>query len=378
MIRSLNCSAFRNASTFLASQPGVVFLFAAALMAALTACSSPQPEKPKVETPKGPTPYKLVVPLGLDADSVIIPADNPLTEEKIKLGKKLYFEKALSIDGSISCASCHVPEKGFADPNQFSSGIGGKKGNRQAPTIINRVFSTRQFWDGRAASLEEQALGPVQNPAEMGMPSMDVVIDKLHNMPEYVSLFKEAFPPDGAITADHVAKAIASFERTVMSGNSPFDRFKAGDKTAMSEAAQRGYALFKDEKKANCETCHVGHNFTDENYNNLGIGMTAKNPDLGYFTISKLEGHKGAFKTPTLREIASTAPYMHDGSQKTLEEVVAFYDKGGHPNKWLSKKVKPLKLTKQQEADIVEFLKALSGEVTWYGKEKQVSALTTR
>ena len=147
----------------------------------------------------------------------------------------------------------------------------------------------------------------------------------------------------------------------------------------MSEAAQRGYQLFKDEKKANCETCHVGHNFTDENYNNLGIGMTAKKPDLGYFTISKLEGHKG-FKTPTLREIASTAPYMHDGSQKTLEEVVAFYNKGGHPNKWLSKKVKPLKLTKQEEADLVEFLKALSGEVTWYGKDnqKQVSALSSQ
>jgi len=368
MIRSLNDFAVRNPSRFLRTQRGVVSLLTGALIVALTACSSPPPEKPKVETPKGPTPYKLVVPAGLDADSAIIPPDNPLTEEKIKLGKKLYFEKALSIDGTIACASCHIPEKGFADPDQFSSGVGGKKGNRQAPTVINRVFSTRQFWDGRAASLEEQALGPVQNPAEMGMPSMDVVIDKLHNSPEYVSLFKEAFPPDGAITADHVAKAIASFERTVMSGNSPFDRFKAGDKTAMNEAAQRGYALFKDEKKANCETCHVGHNFTDENYNNLGIGMTAKNPDLGYFTISKLEGHKGAFKTPTLREIASTAPYMHDGSQKTLEEVVAFYNKGGHPNKWLSKKVKPLKLAKQDEADLVEFLKALSGEVTWYGK----------
>ena len=370
-------SGCRKHFDFLKSYRRVILFLSGSMLAALAACTS-APEKPKVETPKGPTPYKLVVPAGLDADSVIIPPDNPLTEEKIKLGKKLYFEKALSIDGSIACASCHVPEKGFADPERFSTGVGGKKGNRQAPTIINRVFSTRQFWDGRAASLEEQALGPVQNPAEMGMPSMDVVVDKLHNMPEYVSLFREAFPPDGAITADHVAKAIASFERTVMSGNSPFDKFMAGDRAAMSDSAQRGYALFKDEKKANCETCHVGHNFTDENYNNLGVGMSAKDPDLGYFKISKLEGHKGAFKTPTLREIASTAPYMHDGSEKTLEEVVTFYNKGGHPNKWLSKKLKPLKLTKQEEADLVEFLKALSGEVTWYGKEKQMSALSIR
>ena len=144
-----------------------------------------------------------------------------------------------------------------------------------------------------------------------------------------------------------------------MSGNSPFDRFKAGDKTAMSESAQRGYELFKNEKKANCETCHVGHNFTDENYNNIGVGMGAKDPDLGYYKITKLEGHKGAFKTPTLREIASTAPYMHDGSEKTLEEVVEFYDKGGHKNKWLSTKIKPLHLTKQEKQDLVEFLKSL-------------------
>ena len=344
----------------------------------LVNCSTPPKEPPKQEAPKGPTPYKISFPLGLDGESAIIPSDNPLTEEKIKLGKKLYFEKKLSSDESISCASCHIPEKGFADPNQFSSGVGGKKGGRQSPTVINRVFSTRQFWDGRAASLEEQAVGPVQNPVEMGMPNMEVVIQRLKADPSYVEEFKAAFPPDGAITDIHVAQAIASFERTVVSGNSPFDRFKAGDKTAMSESAQRGYAIFKDEKKGNCETCHVGHNFTDENYNNIGVGMSAKKPDLGYFTISKLEGHKGAFKTPTLREIASTAPYMHDGSEKTLEEVVAFYKKGGHKNKWLSTKIKPLNLTKQDQQDLVEFLKALSGELTWYGKGKEGSQVSMK
>jgi cytochrome c peroxidase len=343
---------------------------AALLALTLTGCSPTQDvaQKPKEEEPKGPVAYKISYPLGLDPESANIPKDNPLTEEKIKLGKRLYFEKSLSVDGSIACASCHIPEKGFADPNQFSVGVGGKKGGRQAPTVINRLFSTKQFWDGRAASLEEQALGPVQNPVEMAMPSMAVVKEKLSADPAYVAEFKAAFPPDGAITDTHIAQAIASFERTVLSGNSPYDRFIAGDKSAMSEAAQRGYQLFKDPAKGNCETCHVGFNFTDENYNNIGIGMAAAKPDLGHYTISKLEGHKGAFKTPTLREIASSSPYMHDGSQKTLEEVVSFYDKGGHKNKWLSTKIKPLKLSQQEESDLVEFLKALSGDLTWYGK----------
>jgi cytochrome c peroxidase len=321
-----------------------------------------------VEAPKAPVAYKLSFPLGLAAESAVIPKENPLTEEKIKLGKRLYFEKSLSVDRTLSCASCHIPDKGFADPNQFSLGVGGKKGGRQAPTVINRVFSAAQFWDGRAGSLEEQALGPMQNQVEMAMPSIAEVVSRLKADPGYVAEFKAAFPPDGEINGGNVAKAIASFERTIMSGNSPFDRFRAGDKSAMSEAAQRGWALFRDENKGNCETCHASFNFTDENYNNIGVGMAAKEPDVGRYEVTRLEGHQGAFKTPTLREIASTAPYMHDGSQKMLEEVVAFYNKGGHRNKWLSTKMKPLKLTKQEQADIVEFLKALSGEVTWYGK----------
>ena len=209
----------------------------------MAGCSKPQEvsQKPKEEAPKGPVAYKISYPLGLDAESASIPKDNPLTEEKIKLGKRLYFDKGMSIDGSLACASCHIPDKGFADPSQFSKGVGGKKGGRQAPTVINRLFSTKQFWDGRAASLEEQALGPVQNPVEMGMPSMAVVKEKLTADPSYVAEFKAAFPPDGEITDIHIAQAIASFERTVLSGNSPYDRFVAGDKTAMSEAAQRGY-----------------------------------------------------------------------------------------------------------------------------------------
>jgi len=330
-------------------------------------CSSKEVAQ-KPEPPKGPIPYELELPLGLQPDSAVIPGDNPLTVEKLRLGKRLFFEKALSVDGTISCASCHIPEKGFADPERFSDGVKGQKGTRQAPAIINRLFSAAQFWDGRAASLEEQALGPIQNPVEMGNPSMVPVLDRIKTSPEYVRAFKEAFPPSGEITDETVARAIASFERTILSGNSPYDRFGAGDNTALGEAAQRGLKIFKDENKGNCETCHASFNFTDENYNNIGVGMAAKDPDLGRYKVTKLEGHQGAFKTPTLREIANTAPYMHDGSQKTLEEVVAFYNQGGHPNKWLSPKIKRLKLTKQEQADLVEFLKSLSGQVTWFEK----------
>jgi len=362
-------------SIVLSAQNGLRFAGNTSLVCLLaltiSSCSTAKKEEAvpaKEEAKKGPTPYRLKFPVGLLAESSVIPADNPLNEEKIKLGKRLFFEKTLSVDSSISCASCHVPEKGFADPNQFSTGIGGKKGNRQAPPAINRAFSAAQFWDGRAASLEEQALGPVQNPAEMAMPGMDVVVERLQKDPSYISDFKAAFPPEGAITAQNIAKAIASFERTILSGNSPFDRFLTGDKNAMSEAAQRGLKIFRDEKKGNCETCHASFNFTDENYNNIGVGMAAKNPDIGRYAVTKLDGHQGAFKTPTLRDVANTAPYMHDGSEKTLEQVVAFYNKGGYRNKWLSPKIKPLNLTKQEQQDLVEFLKALSGDVTWYGK----------
>jgi cytochrome c peroxidase len=340
--------------------------------------SAPRQEKQDAGAPRIAPPYKLSLPLGLDADAAVIPANNPLTEEKIKLGKKLYFDKRLSIDRSLSCATCHIPEKGFADDEPFSNGVGRKKGNRNAPTVINRLFSTRQFWDGRAASLEDQAIGPVHNPVEMAMPNPKVLEDRLKQDAEYAALFRAAFPPAGLVNEDHIAKAIASFERTVLSGNSPYDRFLAGDKTAMNGSAQRGYAIFMDEKRGNCVTCHVNFNFTDENYYNLGVGMRAKHPDLGRFSVTRLEGHKGAFKTPTLRNVADTAPYLHDGSEKTLEDVINLYEKGGVPNPWLSPKMKPLKLTRQDKQDLVEFLKALSGEVSWYGHGEDVRSSAAR
>lgn len=324
--------------------------------------------------------YKLNAPLGLDlaASSYAVPPENPLTEAKIKLGKRLYFDKTLSVDNTLSCASCHVPEKGFADPNQFSVGVKGQKGARQASAIINRAFSRKQFWDGRAASLEEQALGPITNPMEMAHPNIKSVVARLEKNASYVTAFSEAFPAEGgAINDITIGRALASFERTIMSGNSPYDRFtQRKDKTAMSEAAQRGYHLFLG--KANCASCHVGFNFTDESYHNLGLGTNAKKPDLGRYVVSKLDGHQGAFKTPTLREVANTAPYMNDGSLKTLEEVIEFYDKGCRENQWLSAKIKPLGLTAQEKQDLVEFLKALSGEVVWYGKEEEEKQAATR
>ena len=305
--------------------------------------------------------YTLELPLGLQASAAYLPDGNPITQAKVELGRMLYFDKRLSMDDTVSCATCHDPSHGWAEPRKTSTGVGGKVGGRNAPTVLNRLFSKEQFWDGRGADLEDQAKGPMTNPVEMAMASHDVVVQKIRAVPGYGPLFAKAFgTPD--VTIDRVAQAIASFERTVLAGNSPFDRYQAGDKAAMSEAAVRGMALFNG--KANCVTCHAGFNFTDESYHNLGVGMLAKEPDAGRVKISKAESETGAFKTPTLRNVAQTGPYMHDGSEATLVDVVAYYDRGGNPNPHLSKEVRPLKLTPAERADLVAFLEALTGEVT--------------
>lgn len=302
--------------------------------------------------------FELKLTQGLDAEAQYIPENNPLTADKVELGRKLYFDKRLSADNSVSCATCHNPEFGFTDGSAVSTGINGQKGGRSAPTVVNRLFSKEQFWDGRAEDLEDQALGPIQNPIEMGN-TLEAVVKKLNAIEGYRKDFQEVFGTE--VTADGIAKAIASFERTVISGNSPYDRFKAGDEKALSESARRGLDLF--EGKANCVTCHVGFNFTDEGYRNIGVGMDKENPDLGRFEVTKEESDRGAFKTPTLREIASTAPYMHDGSEKTLLDVINFYDKGGLPNPYLSTDIKPLNLTDEEKADLVAFMESLTGEM---------------
>jgi cytochrome c peroxidase len=304
------------------------------------------------------TPPK--APLGLPP--IAWPKDNPYSHAKVELGRLLYFDRRLSGDETVSCASCHAPKMGFTDNAPVSTGIRQQKGGRSAPTVINRVYSMAQFWDGRAASLEEQAKGPIANPIEMGM-THDGAVENIRKVTGYRPLFAKAFGTED-IDIDRIAKAIACFERTVLSGNSPYDRYKHGDKRAMTAEQVRGMDIFVN--KAKCDSCHEGANFTLNAYHNLGVGMDKPEPDLGRFAVTKDPRDWGAFKTPTLREIEHTGPYMHDGSLKTLDEVMEFYNKGGVPNKNLSQEIKPLHLTEQDKKDVVAFLKALSGE-GWQG-----------
>lgn len=300
--------------------------------------------------------YPYPVPAGLQKP--FVPADNPMSDAKVDLGKKLYFDKRLSADGTVSCATCHNPQKGWTDQLPVSTGIKGQKGGRSAPTVLNSAFMDVQFWDGRAPSLEEQAKGPIQNPIEMGF-THAAMVATLSKLAGYKPLFKAAFGTE-EINVDRVAKAIAAFERTVLTGNAPYDRSQGGDDKALSPAALRGLALFFG--KANCSVCHSGFNFSNSDFHNLGVGMGKKDPDLGRFVVTQVESQRGAFKTPTLRNLRDTAPYMHDGSQKTLEEVVEFYNQGGEKNPWLDKEIRPLNLTAAEKKDLIEFLGALNGD----------------
>lgn len=300
-------------------------------------------------------------PLPLGIPELIIPEDNPITPEKVALGKKLYFDKRLSLDDTVSCATCHDPEKAFADAAPVSTGIKGQKGRRSAPTVLNAALYDLQFWDGRAPTLEEQAKQPITNPIEMGMPSHDALVEKLKGIEEYRQDFQKTFGEE--ITIDNIVKAIASFERTLIAGNSPFDRFMyGGDEKAISDLAKKGLEVFRE--KGRCLTCHefIGSFalFTDNKFHNIGVGMDKPEPDLGRYEVTKEDKDKGAFKTPTLRNIALTAPYMHDGSKATLEEVVDLYDKGGEPNLHLSGEIRPLKLTEEEKKALVEFMKSLT------------------
>lgn len=325
-------------------------------------------------------------PRGLPRDlwELLVPPENPVTPEKVSLGRRLYFDKRLSRDGTVSCATCHDPQKGFADGKRVSTGIQGKQGTRNAPTVLNAVFYELQFWDGRAQSLEEQAKGPMINPVEMGMASHDDVVKAVRAVPEYQKAFAAVFGREPGI--DDIVAAIATFERTAVSGDAPFDRFMAGEKAAMSEPAQRGWELWNG--KARCNTCHpfggATPNFSDNRFHNIGVAAKARDfaalarqaaseadpaklafhadfSELGRFVASKQPKDIGAFKTPGLRDVALTAPYMHDGSEATLLDVVKFYDKGGEPNPYLDGGIVPLKLTEQEMQDLVEFMQALTG-----------------
>jgi cytochrome c peroxidase len=317
------------------------------------------------EKPVG-TVIEIRAPLGLP--QIPVPAGNPETAEAVSLGRKLFYENKLSADLSLSCASCHNPLMGFTDGRRHSKGVDGKIGSRNAPTVINTAYSPVQFWDGRASSLEEQAGGPIANPIEMNQ-THDVCVSRLAADASYKADFEKAFGP-GAVTIGKVENAIASFERTLISGNSSFDLYEfGGDKNALRPTAIRGLAIFRDKKKGNCATCHtIGEKyalFTDGKFHNIGAGVNGEGDltDLGRYNETKVEAEKGAFKTPTLRNVAKTGPYMHDGSLKTLKDVVDFYAGGGNSNPYLDKEIKAITLSGQERADLVDFLESLTGEM---------------
>ncbi len=289
----------------------------------------------------------------------IYPQSNPWSQEKEDLGKLLYFDPRLSGDNSISCASCHHPDKGWSDGQPRAIGFGGKELGRHSPTVINSGYFEVQFWDGRAPTLEAQAKGPIQAAVEMNQ-NADELIEELGAIPEYREMFSKVFG-DSGITFDNIAKAIATFERSVVSTNSAYDKYMQGDENAMSSAAVNGMKLFFG--KAKCSICHNGPVLTDSGFHNIGVKQHGPlTEDLGRFNISKDDFDKGAFKTPGLRSISQSAPYMHDGSEATLKGVVEFYNRGGDVAENRSAFITPLELSEQEVLELVEFLKALDGE----------------
>src|SRR5262249_38551913 len=304
--------------------------------------------------PKDTLPAALavdVIPLGLPARDV--PKDNPLTDVRAALGRRLFFDPILSADQTVACASCHRPDKGFSSGDAQPRGIRNQALKRKAPTLFNRAYGTAFFWDGRETTLEAQALKPIEDPTEMGA-KLPYVVKRLQEHQEYKTQFEKAFP-DG-VTAANLGKAIAGFERVLLRGDSVIDRFRRkGDHAALKPAERHGLWIY--ESKGRCWRCHSGSNFTDEQFHNTGVSWGKD--DLGRFAVSKNDNDRGKFKTPTLRGVGLTGPYMHDGSLKTLDDVVEFYTRGGGANPNLDSVLGPLGLTKEELSDLVAFLKAL-------------------
>ena len=338
-------------------------------------------------------------PLGLPP--VPIPANNPQTPEKIQLGDKLFNDKRFSSTGQVSCATCHDPNKAFTDsPLVTSEGINKLTGTRNAPTVINAAYYSLFFWDGRSPDMEDQAQHPIVNPVEMGLANHDPVLQVVRTDPQYVAAFRKVFNKEPAqVTMLEVQQAIASFERTIVSGDSPFDRFYFGrDRNAINDQAKRGFNVFLD--KGRCVSCHVIEQdqalFTDNRFHNIGVGINRiqnevgrfapvflqakaqgidvdkavlsdpKASELGRFAVTESLDEIGSFKTSSLRNIAVTAPFMHDGSLKTLRDVVEHYNNGGVTDKadpvndFLSGGIRPLNLTEQEMTDLVAFLETLT------------------
>jgi cytochrome c peroxidase len=322
------------------------------------------------------------VPIG-PLPPVPVPADNPLTPAKVDLGRRLFFDARLSADGSLACVSCHLPDQGWATHTPLSPAYPTHMERRLSPTLINVAYNPVLLWDGRATSLEAQALGPIQNPLHMNQ-NLDLLIERLNTLPDYAARFQHVFGT--AVTPETLGKALAAFERTLITRPAPFDRYLAGDRAAMTASAVRGLALFQG--KARCILCHHGPNFTDNQFHNLGVpevpllthplvqaalrfdakrmGMpeyAQVTEDFGRYLVTKDAKDKGAFKTPTLRNVAQRDPYMHNGAFHALEEVIAFYDRGGGAGAGTSPLLQPLALTAQDQQDLLAFLQALTGDV---------------
>ena len=296
-------------------------------------------------------------PLGLDLYRPV-PAVNPLTAEKAALGRRLFHDRRLSRTGSLACATCHEPGRAFTNGVRAARGVSGAPGTRNVPTLVNRAWGSSFFWDGRAGTLEQQALGPILHPDELGS-TPDAVL-ALVRSPRYLRDFRRAF--GGEPSLFDVAASLASYVRTIVAGDSPYDRFVAGDGGALSAAARRGFVLFRT--RARCTTCHAGPLLSDEEFHNTGVAWRAGAVgDEGRYLVTRSPADRGAFKTPTLREVGRTAPYMHDGSLATLETVVDFYDAGGRGNPHLDREIRPLHLSAGDKTDLVAFLRALTGRV---------------
>lgn len=286
------------------------------------------------------------------------PKDNPLTPAKVELGKMLFFDPRLSGDGNMSCASCHSPLFGWSDGQKTARGHKSMVLGRASPVVVNTGYNDIQMWDGREKTLEDQSIGPMRNTAEMNM-DIPKLIDFLSES-EYKEHFEEAFPGE-PIGVEQIAKALASFERTIVSRDSPFDNWVRGDENALTAQQIRGFALFVDPDKGNCAVCHSAPNFTDNGFHNLGLASFGEeNPDLGRYTQRPLRLMKGAFKTPTIRDITLSAPYFHDGSAETLMEVVEHYAIGGVVKENRSPNMKTLNLSQQEKEDIVAFMESLT------------------
>lgn len=342
-----------------------------------------------------PAQSSSAIPLGLPADTwdYYVPRHNPQSAAKVELGRKLFFDTRLSADGTVACATCHKPELAFADGKPVAEGIAGRRGPRNSPTLLNVIFNPGNFWDGRSDTLEEQAIQPLINPLEMGDQTHAAIVARLQQIPEYTLEFQQVFHKP--LRIELVGQALAAYERTLLSGAAPMDRYLAGETSAISEAAQRGFALFRG--KARCSRCHAfsERNPFFSNFDYVNTGVAAKHPnfakmerqiyeavdnpdelkrlvdkyskedggaELGRIALTYHILDLGAYRTPTLRNIALTAPYFHDGSAATLADVVRFYNDGGIDNLNREWDLRPLGLTEDEQQDLIEFLKTLTGK----------------